>query len=123
MANKLTKQVISTKVSVDLKEKLVKQAKEKGLTTSEHIANLLVFDFEEKETQYQKEIEKLNSQLDVKDKLIGNMSANLEKAQNLLDQQQQLQLMAQKQIEDLQLNQRLLIETNSRARKWWQVWK
>lgn len=117
-----SKKVLSTKVTTELKDKLVKQAKEKGLTTSEFIANILAIDFKEQENQQKIEIEKLKSELKDKDELILNLSNRLEKEQNLLGQQQQLQLMAQQQINDMQKNQQLLIENTSK-KKWWQIFK
>lgn len=117
-----TKKVLSTKVAGALKDKLVQEAKNEGVTTSEYIAKILAIDWEEKENQYKAEIEELTFQIKEKDKLVESLSESLKQEQSLLGQQQQLQLMAQNQIEYFQKNQRLLIE-NTSAKKWWQVWK
>lgn len=117
-----TKQVLSTKVTASLKYKLVEQAKKEGITTSEYIAKILAIDWEKQENEYKADIEKLTFQLKEKDNLIVSLSESLKEEQNLLGQQQQLQLMAQQQINDMQKNQQLLIEKTS-VKKWWQIFK
>lgn len=117
-----TKQVLSTKVTASLKYKLVEQAKKEGITTSEYVAKILASDWEKQENKYKSEIEDLTFQIKEKDKLLESLSESLKQEQNLLGQQQQLQLMAQQQINDMQKNQQLLIETTSK-KKWWQIFK
>lgn len=43
--------------------------------------------------------------------------------QKLLDQQQQLQLFTQKQVEQLQQEKQMLIETDRTKKRWWEVWR
>lgn len=120
MQKKAEKSTISAKIQNELKEQISAEAQAASQTMSEYIAEILA-NKNEKEKLHQKEIENLKEQIDEKQALIISISARLEEAQKLLSQQQELQLMTQRQLQDMQQKQLLLEERNER--KWWQVWK
>lgn len=115
------KTTISAKVSSELKQHVIKKAEEAGQTVSEYVAGVLT-NVDTNEKQKKEEIDKLNQQIEEKNQLVTNLVDRLEESQRALNQQQQLQLMAQKQVEDLQRKQ-LLLEENTQKKRWWQAWK
>lgn len=125
MQNSKEKQSISAKITAELKTKIMEQAKAHGQTTSEYVAAILT-NVDQKEKQHKEEIEALKDEIKEKNELLHKVTDRLEQAQRALDQQQQLQLMAQRQVEELQRNQQLLLEdakAASERKGWWQFWK
>lgn len=116
------KQSISAKIPATEKAKIVEQAENVGQTISEYVAAVLT-NVDAKEKAHQVEIDRLEALVKEKNALIDKLTDRLEQAQRALDQQQQLQLMAQRQVEDLQKTQQLLLEENTKKeRRWWQLW-
>lgn len=117
------KQPISAKVTHETKERIIQQAKDKGQTTSEYVASILT-SYDEQEKKKKEELDRLHQEIKEKNELTANLTARLEQAQVALNQQQQLQLMVQKQVEDMQRSNQLLLEENTKkSRKWWQLWE
>ncbi|MFT8557951.1 MAG: DUF536 domain-containing protein [Liquorilactobacillus hordei] len=73
-------------------------------------------------------IELLNQQLAIKDSQIEEKDEQLKSMQKLLDQSQQLQLMAESKIEKLQQLESIskdnpeLVKKNTKIKKWWKLW-
>lgn len=120
MQEKTDKSTISAKIPINEKERLIKEAKIAGKSTSEYIAAILA-EQKDKEEKHEKEITELKGRIEEQAGLILALTDRLEKEQILLGQQQELQLMAQRQIEEMRRSNQLLLEAKT-ERKWWQIW-
>lgn len=120
MQEKTDKSTISAKIPIKMKEELIERAKAEGKTTSEFVASILA-EQKQKEEQHDQEIAELKGRIEEQAGLILALTDRLEKEQILLSQQQELQLMAQRQIEEMRRSNQLLLEAKT-ERKWWQIW-
>lgn len=118
------------KVTKDEKDRLKKEADEHEMTLSAYIRFIAIEERDQKAEEHIKEVADLKEKLaDLKEKLadkeqmVQMLNSHLEKEQNLVSQQQELQLMAQRQLSELQKQQQLLIESSEKPRRKWQFWR
>lgn len=118
------------KVTRDEKDRLKTEADEREMTLSAYIRFVAIEERDQKAEEHIKEVADLKEKLaDLKEKLadkeqmVQMLNSRLEKEQNLVGQQQELQLMAQQQIREMQKSQQLLIESKEQSISKWQFWK
>lgn len=110
----MVKVTLSAKIDDELKKELEIEAKEKKLTLSEYVAQVL-HQRNEQQEKTDKAYELLEKQLDAKDKQI-------DKLQQAQLNEQELQLYKEKS--NLIDEQKVLVEdTREESKKWWQVWR
>lgn len=99
------KQTLSTKVIVSTKERIDKEAAEKGISTSEHLSNIL-----EKYEEQKEEIEFLKNELHEKNKQLSRTQTTLENIQISLDDSLKLQQQAENRNRQLSDEHRKAVE-------------
>lgn len=92
----MRKQTISAKVTVAIKEKIDKEAKEKGVSTSEYLANILV-EYEEQK----KKLISLEKELTKRDEEVRRLQDLLDALQNNLTTAQKLQNRAEMRSQEI----------------------
>lgn len=92
----MRKQTISAKVTVLIKEKIDKEAKEKGVSTSEHLASIL-----DKHEEQKKKLILLEKELTKRDEEVKRLQDLLDALQNNLTTAQKLQNRAEMRAQEI----------------------
>lgn len=103
---KLIKQAFESKVSVKLNDKL-----SESKTQNDTVVDLLL-----------KQSEMLKNELDIKNKQIEELNERLAESQKLLNQQQQLNAIAEQKIKVIEQKETEPIE-NEKQKKWYEFWR
>lgn len=122
MQEKVDKSTISAKIPIKIKDEIIQEAKEADKSTSEFVADILANRHKHDEEQM-RQIEQLRLQVEEKNIQVKMLNDRLVESQKLLGQQQELQLFTQRQMEEIQRSNQLLLEESKSKRRWWQVWK
>lgn len=124
----MAKVALSTKVSEELKIKLEEQAKEKDITLSEHVANLLAVTQKTSENSGQ-EFKRLIKELDEKNLQIEKFQQMQLNEQQIMLYQEKVRLIEKEEkqekasvIDEPEENRH--VEPDDKInKKWWQIWR